>query len=317
IDKHAIDESGLLKSTSLGWQLLYILAVAITFANFFHQGFWQRSFSSKNDRELYKSTIYASIMLFPTLFLIGVTGLLAVWAGLCCDENNVGAFAFFSLLAKLPDWVVGFVIILSVAMSCSAYDTLQSAMVSTMSNDLFQNKLPLSVIRITVFVINVPAVVLALKNVDVLRVFLIGDLVAAATMPPVMLGLADSLYFLNWFDSLIGSISGLLGIFIFGTIFYGNAKDGVNLIQLPDGLYIDDYSVLGAFIVAPVAAVLMTFGSFVARMGLLYVWAKYKREEFRFPEKQPLDSRKYAGEEFTMAAEESLRKDNVESSVVE
>ncbi|CAG8510135.1 5071_t:CDS:1, partial [Paraglomus brasilianum] len=151
--------------------------------------------------------------------------------------------------------------------------------------------------------------VLALKNIDVLRVFLIGDLVAAATMPSVMLGLADSLYFLNWFDSLIGSISGLLGIFIFGTIFYGNAKDGINLLQLPDGLYVDDYSVLGAFIVAPVAAVLMTFGSFAARTGILYAWAKYKREEFKFPEKKPLDSRKYAGEEFTMAVEDSLQKD--------
>ena len=40
IDKHAIDDSGLLKSTSLGWQLLYILAVAITFADFFHQVFY-------------------------------------------------------------------------------------------------------------------------------------------------------------------------------------------------------------------------------------------------------------------------------------
>ena len=156
-------------------------------------------------------------------------------------------------------------------------------------------------------------VVLALKNVDVLRVFLIGDLVAAATMPSVMLGLADSLYFLNWFDSLIGSISGMLGVFVFGTIFYGNAKDGANLFQLPDGLYVDDYSVLGAFIVAPVAAVLMTFISFAARMGILYLWARYKREEFRFPENKPLDSKKYAGEEFTMAAEDSLQKANVPS----
>ena len=37
IDKSVIDNSPLLKSNSLGWQLLYIMPVAISFATLFHE----------------------------------------------------------------------------------------------------------------------------------------------------------------------------------------------------------------------------------------------------------------------------------------
>ncbi|CAG8560271.1 7819_t:CDS:2 [Ambispora gerdemannii] len=60
------------------------------------------------------STVYGGILLFIVLFLIGFT-----------------------------DCVAGIAIELAMALSYSAYDALQSAMVSTMSNDLFANKLPL------------------------------------------------------------------------------------------------------------------------------------------------------------------------------
>ncbi|CAG8649735.1 6718_t:CDS:2 [Ambispora leptoticha] len=304
IDRSAIEDSDLLKSNKLSWELLYILAVAIAFANFFHQGYWQRVFSSKNDHELRISTVYGGIMLFIVLFLVGFTGIIAVWAKLCCSDDLPGAGAFFYLIAILPDWVVGIVVVLSVALSCSAYDTLQSAMVSTMSNDLFANKLPLIAIRSLTVILNVP--------VDVLRVFLIGDLVAAAAMPPVLLGLVDDLYFINGLDALLGSIGGLLSIFIFGTIYFGNAYDGINLIQLPNSFYVDDYSVLGAFLAAPIGAVVLTFVSFGARMGTLYVWAKYKKTEFMFPSRPAvIDTNRYAGTEFISS--DNDRKNNVQT----
>ncbi|CAG8492398.1 13357_t:CDS:2 [Ambispora gerdemannii] len=319
IDRSAIERSGLLRSNKLSWELLYILAVAIAFANFFHQGYWQRVFSSKNDRELRVSTIYGGIMLFIILFLVGFTGIIAVWANLCCSDDLPGASAFFYLIAILPDWVVGIVIVLSVALSCSAYDTLQSAMVSTMSNDLFANRLPLVYIRILTVVLNVPIVVLALRNVDVLRIFLIGDLIAAAAMPPVLLGLVDDLYFINGFDALQGSIGGLLSIFIFGTIYFGNAYDGINLIQLPNSFYAEDYSVLGAFLVAPIGGIVLTFVSFAARMGALYVWAKYTKTEFVFPSRPvEVDTSRYAGTEFIKPDDnenEEVRSDESRSEV--
>lgn len=122
------------------------------------KGYWQRTFASKNDRELIRSAIFGSSLLFPVLFLIGFTGILAVWAGTwSADSDDPGYLAFFTLYSLLPDWLIAIVIILTVSLSCSAYDTLQTAMVATMSNDLFNNRLPLIVIRIFTIAINVPA----------------------------------------------------------------------------------------------------------------------------------------------------------------
>ncbi|RGB41237.1 hypothetical protein C1646_649619 [Rhizophagus diaphanus] len=300
IEKSVIDNSDLLKSNSLGWQLLYIMPVAVSFATLFHEGFWQRAFSSKNDRELRLSAVYGSIMLFPVLVFLGLTGMIAVWSGLWPGEENLEAYlAFFTLFKVLPDWVSGITVVLAVSMSCAAYDTLISATTANFSNDIFNNRLPLNVTRFLSLIANVPAVYWGLKDLDVLRVFLIADLLAASTMPPILLGLIDSLYFLNWIDVLLGGIGGLFGVFIFGSIFYHNAKDGIELIGLPLGLYITDYSVLGAFIVAPLSSIFFTFLSFGVRLTSVWVFAKIRGEKFVFPEKpEVVDTKKYAGNKF-------------------
>ncbi|CAG8561717.1 6157_t:CDS:2 [Gigaspora rosea] len=296
LDPGVVSSSPLLQSNQLGWQLLYIMPVAITFANLFHQGYWQRAFSSKNDRELIFSALYGSIMLFPTLFLIGFTGILAAWAGTYPgpDPNNPvdPDMSFFSLYTLLPDWVKGFVLVLTVSLSCSAYDSLQSAMVSTMSNDLFNNKLPLIFIRGLTVIFNVPVVILAIRNLDVLIVFLVGDLIAAAVMPAVLLGLVDSLYFLNGFDSLVGGLGGFFSIFIFGAAYFNSAYEGALLFILSKGLYADDYSVLGAFLVAPFGSIVFTFLAFGVRLLGKFILAKIQGNEFEFPKRPEPDTTK-------------------------
>ncbi|CAH1767261.1 721_t:CDS:2 [Entrophospora sp. SA101] len=240
IDQELKDSSDLLKSNSLGWQLLYIMPVAISFANLFHQGFWQRTFSSKNDKELSLSVWYGSLILFPALILIGFTGILAVWAGTLTPEIP-GYIAFFTLFT----------------------------IVATSSNDIFHNRLPLWAIRLFAAAFNIPAVILGLYNLDVLRVFLIGDLIATAAMPPILLGIFDKFYYINSIDAIAGGLGGFLGIFIFGSIYYNNASDGANLINLPLGLYGEDYSVLGAFIVCPLASLFFTFLSCGVRSSIM------------------------------------------------
>ena len=96
-------------------------------------------------------------MLFPVLVFFGITGMLAVWSGALDGKEGQEYLAFFALLAKLPDWVVGITVVLSVSMSCAAYDTLISAMTATFSNDIFQNRLPLNLTRVLSLIANVPA----------------------------------------------------------------------------------------------------------------------------------------------------------------
>jgi hypothetical protein len=71
IEKSLIDSSGLTKPTLLGWQLLYILPVAILTNDFFLSNFWIRTFASKTDKDLW---IGVSIAAVVTLIILTCTG---------------------------------------------------------------------------------------------------------------------------------------------------------------------------------------------------------------------------------------------------
>jgi hypothetical protein len=247
--------------------ILTVLPVAIVFNNYFLSGFWQRAFSSKTDRDLYLGCFGATIFIFVILTLVGFTGLLATWAGVLDPEDPLAASSsFFLLIALLPTWVVGFCIVFAIAMSCAAYDTLQVALVATVSNDVFRNKINIWWVRV-ILIVNIPAVVVATKNLDILVLFLIADLVSAAVLPPILLGLVPALYFLNGFDVVVGGLGGFFTVFLFGLVYYdGNASAAGGLLILKDGLYADDWSAFGAFVAAPIGSMLWTSGAFIARL---------------------------------------------------
>lgn len=247
IDRSLVSPSGLLGSSLLGWQLIYILPVAILTNDFFISGFWMRTFASKTDRDLLIGTSIATVAVTCILTLVGATGLLATWTGAYnpSDPNQTGSIAFFLLLEQLPSWVVGIVLVMTVALSTAAFDSLQSAMVSTGSNDLFRNNLNFWFIRAAVVIIIFPVVVVALKSPSVLQIYLISDLVSASSIPVLVIGLSSRCYWWRGFEVVVGGLGGLLSVFIFGTIYYGNAQQGASLLLLENGLYADDWSVFG------------------------------------------------------------------------
>ena len=79
---------------------------------------------------------------------------------------------FFFLLKLLPSRVVGIILVMAVSLSTAAFDSFQSAMVSTESNDLFRNKLNNWWIRTAVMVIIFPIAVVSLRGLDTLQVYL-------------------------------------------------------------------------------------------------------------------------------------------------
>lgn len=248
IDRSLIESSGYLKPTLLGWQLLYILPVAILTNDFFISGFWMRTFASKTDKDLVIGTSIATVAIMCILTLVGVTGLLAAWAGVWPgDPEQSGSIAFFLLLEQLPAWVTGFVLVMTVSLSTASFDSLQSAMVSTGSNDLFRNKINFWYVRLAVVLIIFPVVVVALKSPSVLQVYLISDLVSASSIPVLVIGLNSACYWWRGFEVVVGGLGGLLSVFIFGTIYFHNAQDGANLLLLENGLYAEDWSAFGWF----------------------------------------------------------------------
>lgn len=208
IDPARVTSSGLLDAQKLGGELWYILPAALIFSQMFNQGFWQRAFASKTDKVLRHSVLMAALPLFAIVFLVGMAGPFAQWSsrglfdGPTAEDD--GSYNFFYILATLPKWVQGIVLVLAAALTSSAYDTFQSAQISTIQNDVFLGKVNIWWCRLLLVLINVPAVILAVKNIDILEVFLIADLGAAAILPAPLLGLIPSLYFLNGMDVFFG-----------------------------------------------------------------------------------------------------------------
>lgn len=281
IKRELIESSGLLEPSLLGWQLLYVLPVAVLTNDFFLSNFWLRTFASKTDKDLWVGISIAMVVILIVLTLVGCTGLIAAWSGAWPgDPAQDGSVAFFLLLERLPNWVVGIILVMAVTMSTAAFDSLQSAMVSTASNDLFRNRLNIWWIRGAVVAVFVPVVVIALKAPSILQIYLISDLLSAATIPVLVLGLMDRFYWWRGFEVLVGGLGGILTVFIFGTIYYGDAKLGAELILLEQGLYTSDWGAFGAFVAAPFGGLIWGFLALGARLSFQYLLAKKRGHRF-------------------------------------
>ncbi|KAF2176164.1 hypothetical protein K469DRAFT_678988 [Zopfia rhizophila CBS 207.26] len=282
IDRSLIDQSGFLKPTLLGWQLVYILPVAILTNDFFLSGFWLRTFASRTDKDLWIGVSIASFAVACILTLVGVGGLLAAWSGAWpLDDAENGYLSFFLLLGQLPAWVVGIVLVMVVSLSTAAFDSFQSAMISTGSNDLVRNKLNLWIIRGLVVLLIFPVVVVALKSPDILQIFLISDLVSASVVPVLVLGLSERFYWWRGFEVVVGGLGGIFSVFLFGLVYYhGDARMAGKLILLEGGLYANDWSAFGAFVAAPIGGLLWAFGAFALRIAVLFVMSRFKGHRF-------------------------------------
>ena len=126
-----------------------------------------------------------------------------------------------------------------------AFDGLQSAMVSTGSDDLFRNRPNFRWIRLAVVLVIFPVVAVASKSPDILQIYLISDLVSASPVPVPVVGPSDRFHYWRGFEVVVGGLGGLLTVFIFGTIYLGNAQDGAGLMLLENRLYANDWSAFG------------------------------------------------------------------------
>ncbi|SCU87432.1 LAFA_0E06678g1_1 [Lachancea sp. 'fantastica'] len=272
IDVSKIESSGLLKGSKLGYQLIYILVVAVFTNDFFMSGLWLRTFAARNDKDLLIGCSIAFFLITAVLTVIGVTGFIAVWAGLVeVHDPELSDSCFFVLLAQMPSWVVGFVLVFVAVLSTCTIDTLQSALVSSISNDIFRNKLPLRYVRAMVAVIMVPIVVVGLVAQDILSIYLIVDLLSSAVVPVLMLGLFKFCDFMTAWEVMGGGLGGVFSVWIFGSVYYHSVKEGGKLLLISNGLYNNDWGAFGAFVVAPLGGIVFALVVFAIRQVLIYI----------------------------------------------
>lgn len=315
IDKSQIGPSGLLEANKLGWQLVYILPVAIATNDCFMSGFWLRTFASRSNKDLWIGCSIASFVTFVICTLVGVPGFLAVWGGYLEVGDENGSNAFFVLLETMPRWVVAFVLIFTVCLSTCTFDSLQSAMVSTISNDVFRNKIKMVYIRGLVVLVMIPTIVLAVKVANnVLQIYLIADMVSAAIIPSVFLGLSNTwFWFIQGVDVMVGGLGSLLAVFVFGTIYYHSAKEGGKLILVWNSFYNpEDWGPFGAFVITFVGGVVFTLMFAGLRIGVLYLYSRISGAPFT-----ALDKKDYAetniadsAENYGSVSDSSAKKDS-------
>ena len=198
----------------------FALVVAITAAEMFSQGNWQRAWASEDEKSLKKGALLASFIVFPLIFIMGFLGASVAGQGAVADPS----VSFFYLIEDIGIFFVVAFIILSVALVCSSADTLQNAIIASISRDICDDKMDLNIARyltvalipLAIYLATGPTIVgFELDSGGVFEIFLRADLYAAATVGPVLLTLWDKV---SSKGSLLGAFSGILSVIIYGTI---------------------------------------------------------------------------------------------------
>ena len=203
------------------------LVVAITAAEMFSQGNWQRTWASESDEALRKGAFLAAGLVLPLVFVMGVLGTVAAGQGAAEDPSA----AFFYLIEDAGVLLIAAFVVLAVALVCSSADTLQNAVVASISRDLSNGSMQLGQARIATIAMMPIAIYLAttIDALSVFEIFLFADLLAAATVAPVLLTLWDRV---SSKGALMGAVAGPLSVVAYGA-WTADVSTGVDYIFHP------------------------------------------------------------------------------------
>jgi len=228
------------------------LVLAITAAEMFSQGNWQRTWASENNEALRKGAFLASVLCFIAVLLFGFLGTVAAGRGSLSDPS----IAFFELIKDYNEIVLAMFLVLGIALVCSSIDTLQNAIVAVVSRDLTDSNMDIFQARYAVILVAPIAIFLAWYYADdslsVFRLFLVADLFAAATVLPIFLSLSDRI---TANGGLVGAIFGLISVVIYG-IITSDFETGIGYLTNP----VNDVGLanLDVFLSALLGSALMT-----------------------------------------------------------
>jgi len=205
------------------------LVLAITAAEMFSQGNWQRTWASENNDALRKGAFLASLLCFVAVLLFGYLGTVAAGRGLISDPS----LAFFELIKDYNALILSLFLVLGIALVCSSIDTLQNAIVAVVSRDLTDSNMGIAQARYAAISVAPIAIILAWYYADdalsVFRIFLVADLFAAATVLPIFLSLSDRV---TANGGLVGAVFGLISVVIYG-IFISDLETGIEYLTNP------------------------------------------------------------------------------------
>ncbi len=203
------------------------LVIAVTAANLFHQGYWQRVWAARDERALCRGAWLGGLATVGVVVAVGGLGILAAMSGLALGEPPI---PFFALLTEAPGWLALPALVLAVTLVASSVDTLQNGIASLAVAGSGRRGLSIGAARRVTVALMVPVVIVALQGLSVLRLFLIADLLCAAIVVPVLLGLWRRM---TPVAAVAGGMAGMLGAVLPGWMIQGSLAAGVLAASFP------------------------------------------------------------------------------------
>ena len=220
------------------------VVLAVTAAEIFSQGYWQRTFSAKNSETIKKASLIAGFGAFVTILLLGFAG--AVGAGKGLESPTLSFIEQFELSPALSILLI----VLCTLLVASSIDTLENAISSTISLDILK-KGAKEAEYITLGIV-ILAIIASTTVSNIFSVFLVADLFATCLVFPAFYKLktkSTDLFLLFPF------ILSLLCVFIYRYLF-------VDLANNPGGVFIptDLYGLadLNTFLVGFLTSIFIT-----------------------------------------------------------
>ena len=150
--------------------------IAVTAAEVFSMGYWQRTFSAENSKVIKQASIYSGAGAFLTILILGVGGAVGAGKGL-----EVPTLSFIDQL-ELNNLTIMLLISLATLLVTSSIDTLENAIASTISLDIIKKKSEEAKL-ITLLVVGI-ALIISNEVTSIFNVFLVADLFATCLVFP-------------------------------------------------------------------------------------------------------------------------------------
>ena len=218
--------------------------IAVTAAEVFSMGYWQRTFSAENSKAIKQASIYSGAGAFLTILILGIGGAVGAGKGL-----EVPALSFIDQL-ELNNFTILLLISLATLLVTSSIDTLENAIASTISLDIIKKKSEEAKL-ITLLVVGI-ALIISIEVTSIFNVFLVADLFAACLVFPAFYRIKKSSKDILLIIPFVGS---LISVYVYRYLF-------LDLQVNPGGVFIptDLYGLadLNTFAIALLSSMVIT-----------------------------------------------------------
>ena len=218
--------------------------IAVTAAEVFSMGYWQRTFSAENSKAIKQASIFSGVGAFLTILILGIGG--AVGAGKGIESPTL---SFIEQL-DLNNFTVILLVSLATLLVTSSIDTLENAIASTISLDILKKKSEEA--KLITFLVVCVALVTSIEVTSIFNVFLVADLFAACLVFPAFYRIKKSSKDIFLIVPFVGS---LISVYLYRYLF-------IDLQVNPGGIFIptDLYGLadLNTFAIALLSSMVIT-----------------------------------------------------------